>query len=164
MLVINLKKKAKTNGFTLVEVMIVVAIIAILFAIAMPSYNAHTTKTPRAEGKAFVMEASQLQERHFTLYGRYATQVTYDPDPTPTPDPAPTAAQLAAQASTIYLTSTSSNGYYVLSITNSSTTTYTFRATPQGAQATNDADCDILTLTHTGIKGVSGSADVNDCW
>ena len=59
------------QGFTLVEMMIVAAVIAILAAIAYPSYTAQMLKAQRAEGKAALMRASQLLERSFTQNGAY---------------------------------------------------------------------------------------------
>lgn len=62
----------ENKGFTLIELMIAVAIIGILAAIAYPSYLEFTKKTRRAEGAATVMEAMQVTERHFSQTGVYA--------------------------------------------------------------------------------------------
>lgn len=58
-------------GFTLIEMMIVAAVIAILAAIAYPSYTAQMLKAQRAEGRASLMRASQALERSFTQEGHY---------------------------------------------------------------------------------------------
>lgn len=62
----------ENKGFTLIELMIAVAIIGFLAAIAYPSYLEFTKKTRRAEGAATVMEAMQVTERHFSQTGVYA--------------------------------------------------------------------------------------------
>lgn len=61
----------KTKGFTLIELMIAVAIIGILAAIVYPSYTEYTKKTRRAEAAAVLMEAAQVTERHFSQNGVY---------------------------------------------------------------------------------------------
>ena len=64
------------KGFTLIELMITVAIIAILAAIAIPAYNAQVQKTRRADGIAMLMQIAQQQERYFSKNFSYATSVT----------------------------------------------------------------------------------------
>ena len=62
----------KNRGFTLIEVMIVVAVIGILAAVAYPSYVEYTKKTRRAEAAAVLMDAVQVVERNFSQNGVYS--------------------------------------------------------------------------------------------
>lgn len=64
------------KGFSLIELMIVVAIIGILAMIAYPSYQAHTRKTARTDGQSKLMEVMQAQERHYTVNHTYVTDLS----------------------------------------------------------------------------------------
>ncbi|PCD01359.1 type IV pilin protein [Halopseudomonas pelagia] len=64
-------RKLKQAGFTLIEVMIVAAIVGILAAIAYPSYQEHVRQARRAEVATVLLESAQLLERHFTRHGAY---------------------------------------------------------------------------------------------
>lgn len=65
-------KRRCGRGFTLIELMIVVAVVAILAAIAYPSYLEHVRKSRRAQAKADLVELAQLAERHHTVNNSYA--------------------------------------------------------------------------------------------
>ena len=132
-------------GFTLVEAMVVVAILAIVVALAYPSYADQVRKARRADAESSLLEAAQLLERCFTRLNSYVVSDTGCPDPT----------------------GASQDGYYTISFADGSptATTYTLVATAQGDQA-NDP-CTEYTVDHLGNKtplpgshrcwGVSGS-------
>jgi len=133
----------KHDGFTLIELMIVIAIVGILASIGYPAYQGQVLKTHRADCEAVLMEAANALERYYTEQGAYtgATAGTHYPDRCPV-DPG-----------TQY--------YAVAALVNA--TTFTLTATAQAVQAKDK--CKNLTLTNTGQKGQSGTGvTVQDCW
>lgn len=69
-------KRFNAQGFTLIEMMIVVAIVAILAAIAMPSYQSHVVRSARVQAQAELLELSSLQEKIFLNSNAYCASVT----------------------------------------------------------------------------------------
>lgn len=145
----NLKMTARSGasnsrGFTLVELMIVVAIVAILAAIANAAYGFAVVKSRRASAKGCVMEGSQYMERYYT------TKLTYNDTVTPAPPVLPGCSNDVTQ-------------YYTLGIA-STAITYTVTAVPIGAQLTADTKCGTLTINQTGTRTKSGTGTLAECW
>lgn len=138
-------KKTKESGFTLLELMIAVVIVAILASIAIPSYQNSVTKTRRAEGKALLLQGAAAQETNFTEYNQYAVDITTNAPPTKRA-----------------LSLSSESGYYNMAISGASANGWTLTAAPQAPHV--DAICGSLTLTHLGVKGITGSGTVAECW
>jgi type IV pilus assembly protein PilE len=145
----------RTNaGFTLIELMIVVAIVGILAAIAYPSYSQYIIRSHRNVAKGDLMELQQWMERNYTLTNRY--------------DRLPNGAAL--NAAQLPFTSSprdpGSTARYIISFSVVPTTVqYTLLATAQAVQ--NDAQCGNLTLSSSGVRGASGAstaAEINECW
>lgn len=136
--------RTQTQGFTLIELMIVVAVIAILAAIAYPSYQSHIIKTRRATAAACVIELAQFMEREYTTNQSYADAVLPNAD---------TGCQ------------NDLNGFYGIAFPSPPTATaFSITATAQGVQA-NDTQCGNLTINERGTKSVSVSGtDPSACF
>ncbi|MBK6356848.1 MAG: type IV pilin protein [Betaproteobacteria bacterium] len=145
----RVKKTANENrqtGFSLIELMVVVAILGILASIALPSYQESIRQTRRGDATAVLMENAQFLERTFTQNTSY----------------------LVAGANPVLPNTESpkdgSAKYYDISLSGTNTaSTYSLQAVPKGAMA-GDA-CGTMTLNQAGVKGVSGgSKSVGQCW
>lgn len=141
------RQRHRQLGFTLIELMIVVAIVAILAAIAYPSYKDYVYKSRRAEAKAALMDRAARQEQYLQNYKQYAAVIADLNAPT-----------------------TTEGGWYTLSVSDTdldpsgtAVIAYTLTATPNGDQG-NDTKCSALTLTSRGVKGITGSSTVSKCW
>ena len=133
------------RGFTLIEVMIVIAILAIITAVAAPLLDNQKRKGYRSDAIIALTQAVQRQERWRTENGTYTSDVT----------------KLTSTG-----TAASPEGKYSLAVSNVTSETYTISATPAGPQA-QDTDCAQFSVTHTGIKSAKNSANANTstkCW
>ncbi|HET6397435.1 MAG TPA: type IV pilin protein [Pseudoxanthomonas sp.] len=128
----------RAKGFTLVELMIVVAVVAILAALAYPAYQEQVRKSRRAQAKADIVEYAQLAERHFTVNNTY---VGFTLPATQSPR--------------------EGTAHYNLNVAPAATT-FTITAAPTGSQASDR--CGSLSLTSTGAKTKTGSAPLSECW
>lgn len=150
----------KAEGFTLVELMVVAAIVTILAAIAYPSYTTFTIKTRRAEAQGLLAQDAGYMERLFSQTGCYnpKSDLTCDPSDAgvslcpSTPATPPTPMLPYCQSPN------TGTAFYTLSITTTATT-YTLTATPvsSGPQA-NDGT---MTLSSTGAKTWSANPSGN---
>jgi len=137
------RKIGWSSGFTLIEVMIVVALIALLATIALPSYQDSIRKSRRADAKAALVQLAQFMERNYSLAQRYDL------------NSANTAIVLPFTQAPV----DSSPKYYNLTMV-AAQNTYTLTATPiAGTSQANDS-CTSLTLDQVGTKGGTGI----NCW
>ena len=130
----------RTKGFTLIELMIVIAVIGVLAAIAYPSYGRYVDRAAIADGKSALLSAAQQLERCFTRTDTYvgcAVRVTSD------------------------------EGFFnIVDSTARTATTYNLGANAAGARPVNPAACRSLRLDQLGRRGSNGLAesDPGDCW
>ncbi len=140
-------KPRVVQGFTLIELMVVVAVVAILASIAYPSYQDAVRKSKRAQAKVDMVELAQRYERFHTVNNTYV------------------GFWLAATgAAATVVVSPSTGGTAAYSITHvEAVNAFTLTATPQGPQ-TQDTRCGTLGLSSTGVKTETGTGALADCW
>ena len=142
----------KQRGFTLIELMVVLAIVGILAAIAVPSYQDSVQKSRRATAQGDLQQFRQAMERHYTKNGfSYLGAATAGAD-----NGAPDVTTFGSTTSPLE----GGRPYYNLIIAAPNANTYTLTATPIGTQA-NDL-CGTLTLTNTGLRASLGAG--TNCW
>lgn len=138
-----------SKGFTLIEIMIVVAIVGILAALAWPSYQQSVIRSNRTEATTELMDLAQRLQKCYTTFGRYNAP--------PAPNQCAAFNSLAAPG---YLTR--GRGFYRITViagnTNNLRTSYVLRARAVLAPQTNDRGCNELTLSNTGARGPA------ECW
>ncbi len=118
--------KKPQSGFTLMELMIAIAVVAILTAIAMPSYQQYVMRAKRTDGRTALLNNQTAFEKCKATYGDYNNAACV-------------------------ITAGSPDGYYTVTGVTTATT-FTLTATATGSQA-KDTECATLTLTHLGVEG-----------
>lgn len=138
--------KKLQRGFTLIELMIVVAIVAILATIAYPSYEAYVLRSHRTEAKSALLQLQVAQEKYFLQNDKYVSTDTN--------------MSAAVSAGGLGIPATTTNGYYTITLAGSSATAYKATAKVTGSQQA-DSHCAQFQLTSTNDKSGTTNAD---CW
>lgn len=127
----------KHKGFSLIELMITVAVIAILAAIALPSYQQYVQRTNRADAKMALLNQAQAMERCYTVNNTYV--------------------------GCNLVRAVSEDGHYNISfVGNVTAVTFTVQAAPvPGGRQANDP-CGTFTISNTGVKTATGNN--TECW
>ena len=140
-------------GVTLIELMVVVAIIAIISAFAYPSYQRYVVKAKRTVAQNTLLQIADRQQQFFMDNKRFTADLTdlgFLADPHVVDDDGNTTVAGDAQA------------VYSLSLSNVTATTWTITAAPLNGQLTRDTYCGSLSITQAGTKGKTGASD--NCW
>jgi type IV pilus assembly protein PilE len=143
----------RQGGVTLIELMIVVAIVAIISAFAYPSYQRYVVKTKRAVAQTALLQVADRQQQFFMDNNRFAADLTnlgFAANPYVVADDGTSTVAGDSEAA------------YSLSLSNVTATTWTATAAPLNGQLSRDTYCGSLSVTQAGTKGKTGASD--DCW
>jgi type IV pilus assembly protein PilE len=140
--------KRASSGFTLIELMVTVAIVTILATIAVASYSSQIQKSRRTEAKSALLDLAGREERLFSTSNAYSSDEA--------------ALGYATAAGTPMTNMPFGNNYYTLTAVTTANT-YTLTATPVGQQA-SDTACGSLSVNQLGVQGVTGTSSVSTCW
>lgn len=133
------------RGFTLMELMVVVAIVGILVGIAVPTYHDSVRKSRRGQAKADLAEAAQAMERYYTMQNTYVgANLTTIGAPTKSPK--------------------DGDAQYVISLNGAPTASaFSLQAVPSATTGQNKDKCGTLGITNTGVK-TPNDAPRKECW
>ena len=140
-------KAVTSRGFSLIELMIAIAILGLLTTMAVNSYQGSVLKARRADAKADLMELAQLLERNYTEANSFSTNISGNPVALPW--------TVSPQQGTVV--------YYNLQFTSPAAQSYILQAVPVDPQ-TKDTRCMTLSLDETGKKDRTGDGTVAECW
>ena len=142
------------RGFTLIEILVVLVIVAVLMMVALPTYQQQLIKTRRTIARGELQSLLARQEQFFVDHKSYAKSLTslgFGASP------------YAINEAGDEVAATSPKRTYQISLASTSTIAFLLAAEPQLRQA-NDQLCAKLTIDSTGVKTVGGTGSLSDCW
>lgn len=153
----NQKSLSQYQGFTLIELMIVVVIVAILAAVAYPSYQSSLQKSRRAEARAQLLEVAQFMQRFYSQNDRYDQTNAATPQAVAIPSVMAVAPKGAASGTQNY-----NIGFQANTLTRSA---YTLEAVPRSGGFMATDKCGTLRINSVGARSITGTgATVEECW
>ncbi len=132
----------KIVGFSLLELMIVISIVGILTAIAIPNYSQYIVREKRFEAQAMLLRLSSALENFYTQNNTY----------------------VGASLEKLDIPATCANNQYQLAITSVTGNNFLIIANPLGQQTKRDRLCGALTLNASNQEGITGAGDIRSCW
>lgn len=144
----------RERGVTLIELVVVSALIAILAMVAIPSYRSHVLRAHRTEARAALLALATAQEKFHLVCRRYAGEL----DPGQEPD---------CEAARLDFPVRTERGLYSVRITSADTSSWTAESSPSGAPQSADLACQAFALASTGRKSAwdaAGKDNARVCW
>lgn len=144
-------RSRRRRGFTLIELMVTLAIAGLLAGLALPTYRGHVRRVHRSEAIEALLALAAAQERHRLQHDRYAAALDAGDDEDP---------------ERLSLASRSAGGHYRLALADADEFSFTATATAAGTQA-DDHDCRVLSIDASGARRASnaeGLATDARCW
>jgi len=138
------------RGFTLIELMVVVAVIGLLAAVALPSYWSSIMKSRRTSAQSALLDLASREERYYTAKNIYTSDLS----------------QLGFPAGTSVPVPDGTNNYFYdvsVEVLAADTSSFSLKAVPVGSQ-TKDTACATYTYDSRGIRGNTGGTASDSCW
>lgn len=138
----------RVRGVTMIEMLVVLVVVGVLAAIALPAYRQHMVRVNRTEATTLLHEIAAAEERYYLQQGRYTASIN------------------AGSPAGLGLGSPMLARHYAFDVALAADAqSFIANATPiRGRGQDSDEDCLAFSLDHRGRRGVSGSRDTAHCW